>query len=94
MKRFILSALLVVIPAYAAANPEVLQLKNDVTFQHKRHQSNLKGECKNCHRKERNDVNSGQIDNFGKDNAHRMCRTCHTIKSAGPVNCKGCHKKA
>jgi hypothetical protein len=90
MKRFILALLLVVTPAYAVENPDVLKLKNNVTFPHKNHQTTLKGECKNCHRKE---VASGHIEGFGKDNAHRMCRTCHAMKHAGPASCKECHKK-
>lgn len=94
MARLILVALLVVSPSLVSANPDVLRLKNGVTFQHKNHQASLKGECKNCHRKEREVVVSGHIEGFGKDNAHRMCRTCHTMKNVGPVSCKDCHKKA
>jgi hypothetical protein len=25
--------------------------------------------------------------------AHRMCKTCHAMKQAGPAACKDCHKK-
>ena len=90
MKRFMLAALFFATTSYAVENPDILKLKNNVTFPHKNHQTTLKGECKNCHRKE---VNSGHIEGFGKDNAHRMCRTCHAIKHAGPASCRDCHKK-
>jgi hypothetical protein len=93
MKRFILAVLLVSSTSFAVENPDVMKLKNGVTFQHKNHQATLKGECKNCHRKEK-DVSTGHIEGFGKDNAHRMCRTCHTVKNMGPTSCKDCHKKS
>jgi hypothetical protein len=89
MTRIILAVLLVVTPTLAVANPDILKMKNGVTFTHKKHQSDLNGECKNCHRK---GVNSGHVEGFGKDSAHRMCRTCHSMKNAGPVSCKDCHK--
>lgn len=90
MKRFIVLVLLVATQALATENPDTLKFKNGVTFPHKNHQTTLKGECKNCHRKA---SDSGHIEGFGKDNAHRMCKTCHAMKHAGPVSCKECHKK-
>lgn len=90
MRLSVLAVVLVAVPVFAVDNPDVLQFKKGVTFPHKNHQASLKGECRNCHRKE---VNDGQIEGFEKDKAHRMCRTCHAMKHAGPVSCKECHKK-
>jgi hypothetical protein len=50
----------------------------------------MKSDCKQCHRK---DDGTGHIPDFGKDVAHRMCRTCHAMKMKGPAACKDCHKK-
>lgn len=90
MKHLLLATILFSTSSFAAGNPDIIKLKNGVTFPHKDHQAALKGECRNCHRKE---VKTGHIDGFGKDNAHRMCRTCHAMKNAGPASCRGCHKK-
>jgi hypothetical protein len=75
----------------AADNPETLRLKNGVTFPHKKHQTYLKSDCKQCHRK--SGEAPGRIEGFGKDVAHRLCRTCHAMKNAGPAACPDCHKK-
>lgn len=93
MIQIILAVLLVATTSFAVENPDILKMKNGVTFPHKSHQNSLKGECRNCHRKEK-EISSGHIEGFGKDNAHRMCRTCHSMKNAGPVSCRDCHKKA
>jgi len=80
---------LVATSSFAADNPDILQLKNGVTFSHKAHQSYHKSDCKVCHRKA--GETPGHIAGFGKDVAHRLCRTCHAMKKAGPAHCKGCH---
>ena len=30
---------------------------------------------------------------LGKDSAHKLCKTCHEAKTAGPTKCTGCHVK-
>jgi hypothetical protein len=91
MIRIMLITVFAAATATAAENPDVLKMKNGVTFPHKNHQITLKGECKNCHRKE---IVTGHIEGFSKDAAHRMCRTCHAMKQTGPASCRDCHKKA
>lgn len=90
MKWLVLTFLLISSAGYADDGAEVLKFKNGVTFPHRAHQNYLKSECRQCHRKE---VGSGKIPAFSKDFAHRMCRTCHAMKMAGPSACKDCHKK-
>jgi len=80
--------LLVAVSSFAEDGPENLKFKNGVTFPHRAHQNYYKSDCKQCHRKA-----VGKIPDFGKDIAHRMCRTCHAIKQTGPAACKDCHKK-
>lgn len=90
MKWLVPTILLLACTSFANEGPVVIYLKNGVTFQHRSHQKLMKSECKNCHRKE---VGTGKIPTFGKEVAHRMCKTCHAIKQAGPAACKDCHKK-
>lgn len=90
MKWLILSILILTTNTFANDGPEVLYFKNGVSFPHRAHQKFLKSDCKNCHRKE---IGTGKIPLFGKDIAHRMCKTCHAMKQAGPAACKDCHKK-
>lgn len=90
MKRLLPVILLLAAPSFASTGPDILYLKNGATFPHRAHQNYLKSECKNCHKKE---VGNGKIPGFGKDVAHRMCKTCHAIRQAGPSSCKDCHKK-
>ncbi len=76
-----------------AADVITFPAKNgDVTFNHKKHQQLMKGNCKACHEKK-----VGKMEGFGKDKAHKLCWDCHKEKSNGkgpvPPNCKGCHKK-
>jgi len=80
--------LLVAAISFADDGPEVLKFKNGVTFPHRAHQKYIKSDCKQCHRK-----SIGKIPDFGKDIAHRMCRTCHAMRQAGPAACKECHIK-
>lgn len=81
--------LLAAATAFANSGPDKIYLKNGVTFPHRAHQNYMKSDCKNCHKKE---VGNGKIAGFGKEIAHRMCKTCHAIRQAGPVACKDCHK--
>ena len=91
MKWLCSALLLVAATSFADENPETLKFKNGVTFPHKAHQSYFKSDCKQCHRK--SGEAPGHIDKFGKDVAHRLCRTCHAMKMAGPASCPDCHKK-
>ncbi len=91
MKWLCSALILVATTAFAADNPETLRFKNGVSFPHRKHQTYFKSDCKNCHRKTGEDP--GKIAGFGKDAAHRLCRTCHAMKNAGPASCPECHKK-
>ena len=80
-------------PAMAAQNtgPEVINLKMGVmilAFQHRKHQKDLNNECFHCHANE-----SGKIENWGKETAHKICISCHDLYDKGPVECHQCHKK-
>ena len=90
MKWLTLITLLLAVSAFADEGGSILKFRNGVTFPHRAHQSYNKSDCKQCHRK---DVGTGHIPGFSKDVAHRMCRTCHAMKQAGPASCKDCHKK-
>ena len=90
MKWLAPAILFVAVSAFADEGAEILKFKNGVTFNHWAHQNYNKSDCKNCHRKE---VGSGHIPQFSKDVAHRMCKTCHAMRQAGPASCKGCHIK-
>lgn len=90
MKKFIAAAALVMFAAGAsmAADTITLTAKNgNVTFNHKKHQDDLK-DCKVCHGDK-----TGKIENFTKDAAHKLCKGCHEEKKAGPTKCGECHKK-
>lgn len=84
----IVALLLYASSSVAGTGADVLNFKNGVEFPHKAHQTYLKSDCKNCHRK----GDPGKIEGFGKDHAHRMCKTCHAMRNAGPASCKDCHK--
>ena len=88
MKWLVSAMLLVAVSSFADDGPEVLKFKNGVTFPHRSHQNYMKSDCKQCHRK-----SIGKVPDFGKEVAHRMCRTCHAMKQAGPAACKDGHKK-
>lgn len=90
MKWLVPAILLVAVSSFADDGAEILKLKNGVTFPHRAHQKYNKSDCKQCHRKE---IGTGHIPGFSKDGAHRMCRTCHAMKQAGPMACKECHIK-
>jgi hypothetical protein len=89
VKWFILLILVIASNSFANDGPDKIYLKNGVVFPHRAHQNYMKSDCKNCHKKENG---NGKIPSFGKDLAHRMCKTCHAIKKAGPAACKDCHK--
>ena len=91
MKWLIPAILLVTTSSFAGDNSDNLKFKNGVSFPHKAHQTYNKSDCKQCHRKA-GEV-PGHIEGFSKDAAHRMCKTCHAMRNAGPVACKDCHKK-
>ena len=91
MKWLVPAILLVAASSFAGDNPEVLKFKNGVSFPHRSHQTYFKSDCKQCHRKV--GEAPGKIDGFSKDVAHRLCRTCHAMRNAGPAACKDCHKK-
>jgi hypothetical protein len=74
--------------AFAAAGPDVIQMKKGVSFSHKHHAEELK-DCKKCHE----NAEGGKIANFGKDFAHKQCKECHVTMKKGPTTCKGCHAK-
>lgn len=89
MYYLVMALLFTASTSFAASNETgVLYFKNGVVFPHKAHQSYLKSDCKNCHRK----GDPGKIEGFGKEHAHRMCKTCHAMRNAGPASCKDCHK--
>ncbi|MDA8430994.1 MAG: cytochrome c3 family protein [Geobacteraceae bacterium] len=89
MKWLVPVILLIAVSSFADNGPEILKFKNGVTFPHRAHQTYLKSDCKQCHRK----AGPGKIEGFSKDAAHRLCRTCHAIRRAGPAACRDCHKK-
>ncbi len=71
--------------------PEVINIKMgnvDLAFQHWKHQTNMHNECFNCHK-----TKIGQIDNWGKEAAHKICIPCHDLENKGPVLCQECHTK-
>lgn len=74
--------------AAVAADTMTFPAKNgNITFNHKKHQEIVKGDCKACHEKA-----PGKIEDFGKDFAHKTCKGCHA-KTGGPTKCGECHKK-
>ena len=91
MKKLIAAAALTIFSAglALAADNIVLPAKNgNVTFNHSKHQEQLK-DCKLCHESEK----GGKIAGLGKDWAHKTCKGCHEEKKQGPTKCGECHKK-
>lgn len=72
-------------PAYAA--PEIIPMKNGVTFRHKAHML-ATHTCRPCH-----EAGPGKIEGFGKEWAHKNCKGCHGEQNTGPYHCAGCHVK-
>lgn len=90
MKKLLVAVMLVAFAAapVLAADTITLKAKNgDVTFNHKDH--GAKQGCKTCHGNDK----GGQIEGWGKDKAHALCKKCHEDKKAGPTKCNECHKK-
>lgn len=72
---------------WAHAAPEIIPMKNGVTFRHKAHME-ATHTCRSCH-----EAGPGKIEGFGKEWAHRNCKGCHGEQNAGPYHCAGCHAK-
>lgn len=86
MKNAIVALFAVVAFAGTVCAADVMEFKKGVSFNHKAHQVALK-DCKKCHEK-----GPGKIEGFGKDWAHKHCKTCH-VEMKKPAGCKDCHKK-
>ena len=71
----------------AFAIPEIIPMKNGVTFRHKAHMA-ATHTCRSCH-----ETGPGKIEGFGKEWAHGYCKGCHGEQNAGPFHCAGCHLK-
>jgi len=59
-----------------------------VVFNHKDHVKTVQGHCKFCH------DSPGEIKDFGKTVAHKLCIGCHRPpgeEALGPFTCDGCH---
>jgi hypothetical protein len=72
-----------------AAGKDVVVLENKkgtITFEHKKHQDRLGGDCTKCH--EGTPAKFEVDKNFG----HKTCKACHKATS-GPTKCNGCHVK-
>ena len=74
--------------AFAADVIELPASMGKVSFNHKKHQEELK-DCTKCHEK----ATGGKIAELGKDWAHKTCKGCHSEMKKGPTSCKDCHKK-
>ncbi|MBI4652533.1 cytochrome c3 family protein [Candidatus Desantisbacteria bacterium] len=97
-------------------NPETIVIEHvkdkraAVTFEHKKHNTERKIECAECHHKTEKgkDVTEGCFKCHGKTDDekdakkvklekafHKNCRDeCHKTKKKGPVKCDECHPKA
>ncbi len=58
----------------------------NVTFPHELHAGSY--DCTTCHGED-----APGLFGLDKKKAHGLCKGCHKRKSAGPTNCKECHKK-
>lgn len=88
MKNVFVALLAVVAFAGTAFAGDIIEMKKDVKFNHKAHQTAV-GDCKKCHKGA-----PGKIEGFGKDMAHKdACKGCHVEMKKGPTSCKDCHKK-
>ena len=85
MKKIIATALLLFASNIFAA--DVIEFKQGVTFDHKRHQNKNVGNCSYCH-----EDNVGKIVGFGKEWAHGKCILCHDLLTVSEhTNCGVCH---
>jgi cytochrome c553 len=92
MKKISAVVAMLAVTAFAAAAfaADVIELPasmGKVSFNHKKHQEELK-DCKKCHEK-----GPGKIAELGKEWAHKTCKGCHAEMKKGPTSCKECHKK-
>jgi hypothetical protein len=87
MKKVIVGLFAVIAFAAIAFGADVIEMKKDVTFNHKAHVESLK-DCTKCHA----DAKGGKIEGFGKDYAHKTCKGCH-VEMKKPAACADCHKK-
>jgi len=89
MKKILVVLSLVAFSGSAFA-ADVIEMKRGVKFNHKAHQETLggAGSCSKCHEK-----GPGKIEGFGKDFAHKTCKSCHAEMKKGPTTCKDCHKQ-
>lgn len=60
--------------------------KGTITFEHKKHQERVSGDCTKCH--------EGTPGKFGIDKTfgHKTCKGCHE-EMGGPTKCNDCHQK-
>ena len=94
MKKLVV---LVMLSAFAcaslaiAAGQEVVTYENKkgtITFQHKKHQEVLGGDCSKCH-----EGTPAKIA-VDKDFGHKTCKACHKeMGGNAPTKCNGCHVK-
>ncbi len=88
MKKTVIALLtLAAFVGTAFAADDVINLKKDVKFPHKKHMEELK-DCSKCHSK-----GPGKIAELGKEWAHNTCKKCHSDMGKGPTKCGDCHKK-
>lgn len=88
MKKMLAAVLAVTVFAGSAFAADVIEMKKNVTFNHKPHAESLK-DCTKCHET----ATGGKIAGFGKDFAHKTCKGCHSDMNKGPTKCADCHKK-
>ena len=94
MKKLVVLALIFAFAGVSlaiAAGQDVVVLENkkgNITFQHKKHQEILGGDCAKCH-----EGTPAKID-VNKKWGHDTCRACHKeMKGNAPTKCNGCHVK-
>jgi hypothetical protein len=87
MKKVVISLFAVVAFAGVACAADVIEMKKGVKFNHKAHIAAVP-DCTKCHAS----TAGGKIEGFGKDYAHKTCKSCHTDLKKGPTACKECHK--
>ena len=93
MKKIIAVVAMLAVTAFAGAAfaADIIELPasmGKVSFNHKKHQDDLK-DCTKCHAK----AEGGKIEGLNKDWAHKTCKGCHVEMKKGPTGCKDCHKK-
>lgn len=90
MKKTVIIALALIFACVTVATAaDVMTFENKkgtITFEHKKHQDALGGDCTKCH--------EGTPGKFGLDKkfGHKTCKGCHKEMGA-PTKCSGCHQK-